>query len=410
MKEAWKEEITAFERRTSQSVKKGDFAEVFGKAFQKAFTRDTIIAAFRATGVDPFNPSAVAKQKMLPSLATSSKATFPMPQTTPVRRVMAAFHYQPAEDLGVTLPRFQVPLEAIIEETTSGAQTPPQLSAAFGSMPTPSSIPSPISTTTSNIPDIDPSLFTPSKRATALRATLAESNSGSFLVGDARIASSQTILAPVLEQTSNLEQPDWALLKSQITSQTKEQMKAHIEALTESLRRAKILVAAKDSIIEASQAQLVIQNMHLNKLNETLQAKEGAKENDRTKLFPKGRGRLLTGDEFHEEQVNAEKERQAKEDEKKRRKQKQVDKRAQKNIVAERWKKALEEHAAEVEEWERKKKILRDQGILIKDLPKKPAKPKKGDIEAEVEREVGVEDDEDEDGDGDDCEFKGDGD
>ena len=35
MKEAWKEEITAYKKRSGWAVKKEDFVEVFGKAFQR---------------------------------------------------------------------------------------------------------------------------------------------------------------------------------------------------------------------------------------------------------------------------------------------------------------------------------------------------------------------------------------
>ncbi|KZP05769.1 DDE-domain-containing protein, partial [Athelia psychrophila] len=84
MKEAWKDEITAHETRTGQPVKKADFAAVFGKAFLKAFTAETVSAAFRATGIYPYDPNVITEAQMQPSLATSTKASFPLPQSTPV--------------------------------------------------------------------------------------------------------------------------------------------------------------------------------------------------------------------------------------------------------------------------------------------------------------------------------------
>lgn len=86
MKEAWKEEITAHEKRTGHAVKKEDFTEVFGKAFTKAFTPETVKAAFRATGIYPYDPTVITEEQMKPSLATSTKANFPLTQSTPVRR------------------------------------------------------------------------------------------------------------------------------------------------------------------------------------------------------------------------------------------------------------------------------------------------------------------------------------
>ena len=85
MKEVWKQEITAHEKRSGQAVKKEDFAEIFGKAFQKAFTPKTVKSAFRATGIYPYNPTVITEEQMRPSLATSMKANFPLTQSTPVR-------------------------------------------------------------------------------------------------------------------------------------------------------------------------------------------------------------------------------------------------------------------------------------------------------------------------------------
>jgi hypothetical protein len=96
MKQIWKEEIEAFERRTGRKVGKGDFALVWGTAFKRAFTLETVQAAFRATGVFPFNPDIITAAQMKPAEATSTHAAFPLQQSSPVHVVMAAFHhYQP---------------------------------------------------------------------------------------------------------------------------------------------------------------------------------------------------------------------------------------------------------------------------------------------------------------------------
>jgi len=160
---------------------------------------------------------------------------------------------------------------------------------------------------------IDPDLFTPSKWSGLLQNALASSSSGSFLVDKIKITSSHTIAPPVLKGTANLAQPDWSLINEKDILRTKEEMQAHIDKLTSALDLAKTLVDAQNSIIEASRVQLIIQDMHLRKLNETLQVKEKVKDDDRSKLFPQGKGRLLTGDDFHEERVNADTEKREKE-------------------------------------------------------------------------------------------------
>jgi hypothetical protein len=85
MKDAWKEEIRHFEELNRTAVKKGNFTGVFGHAFLRAFTRDTILAAFEATGICPFNPDIITGDQMKPSLVTSTQAAFPLPQPSPVR-------------------------------------------------------------------------------------------------------------------------------------------------------------------------------------------------------------------------------------------------------------------------------------------------------------------------------------
>lgn len=403
MKEAWKDEITAHETRTGQPVKKADFAAVFGKAFLKAFTAETVSAAFRATGIYPYDPNVITEAQMQPSLATSTKASFPLPQSTPVRRVMAAFHYQPAEDLGALPFRLNFTIDEVDEESehlplpspSNITLTPTRSTTTdLGSVSAPSSQP-PRSTAASQAGSlIDPILYTPSKRSRVLQQSLADSSTGSFLVSDGKISSSDSIAPPVLEGTANITQPDWTLIEQQHQARTKDEMQAHIDALTESLKRARILVAAKNSIIEGAQAQLVIQNLHLKKQNETIHAKETAKEDERTKLFPGGRGRLLTGDEFHEEQVNAEKQKRAKEAEKKRKKAKQDQAKTKKQAIADRWKEVQERHDANVAAWKTETDKLVLRGVVKKDLPKKPKRPLKAEIEAEVEREMGDDDDE----------------
>jgi hypothetical protein len=95
MKLAWTEEVKRFEAEHDCGVNKGYFAGVFGVAFQKAFIEDTICAAFRATGLVPFNPNIITPSQMKPNVPTAIKGAFPLPQPSPVCAVIAAFHHQP---------------------------------------------------------------------------------------------------------------------------------------------------------------------------------------------------------------------------------------------------------------------------------------------------------------------------
>lgn len=72
MKEAWKVEINAFEELHRCKITKGDFAQVFGTAFLKAFTNETVLSAFEKTGIHPFNPEVITAQQMKASLPSSN--------------------------------------------------------------------------------------------------------------------------------------------------------------------------------------------------------------------------------------------------------------------------------------------------------------------------------------------------
>ena len=75
----------AFERR-GKKVNKGNFLSVHGEAHVKALTPELIRAAFKKTGVVPFNRNVVTQDMMAPSLESSSRGSLPL-QTSPVRAV-----------------------------------------------------------------------------------------------------------------------------------------------------------------------------------------------------------------------------------------------------------------------------------------------------------------------------------
>ncbi|KAG8712307.1 hypothetical protein FRC09_020010 [Ceratobasidium sp. 395] len=84
-KERWSKERDQYERKTGQPVEKSTFMGVLAKAYKRAFTKRNIQAAFRATGVYPFNPSAIPAEDLAPALERSRKAAAPLPQPAPVQ-------------------------------------------------------------------------------------------------------------------------------------------------------------------------------------------------------------------------------------------------------------------------------------------------------------------------------------
>lgn len=368
MKEAWKKYIHEFEVLHHRKVKKGDFVELFSKAYVEAFSEETVRAAFKATGIFPYNPDIITEQQMKPSLATSTKATFPLPQPTPVRRVMATFydHRRTAFELD---PDTHATI--LVGGSASAPQTPPAILDS----------------------QIDPELLTPSKRGRILVGALAASKSAPFLVGTSKITSLNKIASPVFEQPPPMSFNEfrWETIGNrkgkgkEKESMTRGELEGAIDQLAERLRIAHINNRAQQSVIEAAHATLVVQNMWAMKLNEALNVKENTKEDDRTKLYPEGKGRHLTSPQFVELRKDMVRKAQDKELEKERKRMLREAKKNRNDAREALWKVWGEEHKQAVEEWERTCAQLRQEGVLVKNLPKKPARPLRADLDEALE-------------------------
>ncbi|KAJ7281687.1 hypothetical protein C8J57DRAFT_980430, partial [Mycena rebaudengoi] len=171
-KRVWNEELRNFEEVNQQKVGKGGFTGMWGKAFTTAFTPAMIKAAFHVTGIYPFNPNAIKPEQMQPAEATSTKRAFPLLQLSPVCAVMAAFHHQPPT-------AFDVDPDTHAPSAVGGSATAPA--------------------TPIRDPNIDPVLYTPSKRMCIMTSTLSHTSSGSFLVSSSKVTSQSVIPALVLE-------------------------------------------------------------------------------------------------------------------------------------------------------------------------------------------------------------------
>ena len=164
--------------------------------------------------------------------------------------------------------------------------------------------------------------------------------SGSLLVSKNRISSAYTVAAPVFEDVPLLPVPDWDLLnkKHDTGYQSRDSLLQQNAALTESLAQSKNIIRTLQLKEERANAQLVVQNAHLNKLNQVLHTKENKKKSDRTILFTEGFGRHLTNDESIA-LVRDQKERREKEaKEQEQRQVAWVDQQAAKAALEEEWK------------------------------------------------------------------------
>ncbi|KLO06069.1 DDE-domain-containing protein, partial [Schizopora paradoxa] len=85
MKREWQKQIMQFEDEHQRNVTKDDFLKVFGTAFNNAFDAETIRAAFRVTGVHPFDRTVISAEQMKPAELTSTTSSFPMDLSSPVK-------------------------------------------------------------------------------------------------------------------------------------------------------------------------------------------------------------------------------------------------------------------------------------------------------------------------------------
>ncbi|KAF9506796.1 hypothetical protein BS47DRAFT_1374035 [Hydnum rufescens UP504] len=84
-------ECRRWEKETGGIVNKDSFLLIFGRAYQHAFTKSTILSAFRKTGVIPFDPSVITESALAPSATTSLAGELPFTQPSPVHAIMSAW-------------------------------------------------------------------------------------------------------------------------------------------------------------------------------------------------------------------------------------------------------------------------------------------------------------------------------
>ncbi|KAJ7026750.1 hypothetical protein C8F04DRAFT_899115, partial [Mycena alexandri] len=118
-------------------------------------------------------------------------------------------------------------------------------------------------------PNIDPTLYTPSKRMRMMTSALGGTASGSFLISKVPVTSQSHIAPPVLEGPPILPMPNWNLLRGSrpedIENLSAQALRERVKALTLSLAISQQHLLARDGMIEAANAQLVVQNIFVGK-------------------------------------------------------------------------------------------------------------------------------------------------
>ncbi|KAG1778972.1 hypothetical protein EV702DRAFT_936564, partial [Suillus placidus] len=110
-------------------------------------------------------------------------------------------------------------------------------------------------------PDIDPALYTPSKRMRLMNAAISCTASGSFLISKDPVTYAHQIAHPVLEAPPKIPAPNWSLLDAKPSTMSRMELEEYMEELTDSLSSAKTHVQSRDLIIEGAHAQLIVQGL-----------------------------------------------------------------------------------------------------------------------------------------------------
>lgn len=91
LKKYWQQERDAEERVHGRKVSKSNFLSVYARAHNRALTPKNIQAAFKKTGVYPFDPSVITPDMLAPARETAIEHRAIVPLQTPVRVLVGAF-------------------------------------------------------------------------------------------------------------------------------------------------------------------------------------------------------------------------------------------------------------------------------------------------------------------------------
>ena len=82
---------TKFYETTHNAVDKAEFLTILGMAVDDAITESNILLAWRKTGLHPVDPSVITPEMLTPSKVFAPEETFPVPPSSPIQGVVAAF-------------------------------------------------------------------------------------------------------------------------------------------------------------------------------------------------------------------------------------------------------------------------------------------------------------------------------
>jgi hypothetical protein len=217
-----------------------------------------------------------------------------------------------------------------------------------------------------------------------MTSILAGTASGSFLVSNNPVTSQSSIMRPLLEHVPVLLSPDWGLIQAnqpeRIEHLSAKELRGWVAQLTVSLGHGQRQILVRDSILEASNAQLMIQNIFVRKQLTALHAKENKKSKKGPKAYIDGKGRHLTSTEYIEALEVAEQQKIEEEEAKADRARAKEKKKGARAAFAAEWERIKAAHLVSIQQWEEKCAELTGMGKQKKDLPRKPKQVKKPEL------------------------------
>jgi hypothetical protein len=217
--------------------------------------------------------------------------------------------------------------------------------------------------------------MTPDQQMGQVAASLLRGTSAAFLVtdkpeslhGEAKVH--PPIISPPIPFSTSINPHKFDRLAPRLT---RNDLLASLHLLQDELFQAKATISQQADIIQSSNAQLVLQHWYAT--HNRLGAYAPMQKTRKT-FFPGGKPRLLTGDDFMEDVANAAAEKQAQDAGKAAKKVARAQKADSKKAEAEAYSKLKAKWKEDKDKWERKVKKLREQGVMVKNLPKAPRMP-----------------------------------
>ncbi|RDB22968.1 hypothetical protein Hypma_009914 [Hypsizygus marmoreus] len=404
MKTTWGRCRDALERDTNQVVDKTNFLSVYADAHLQTLTKENIVAAFKATGIVPFNPDVITTEMLAPSITTSTHGQLPLPMESPVRVIYDMLDcYVARQSIDTEMETESSPINEIMDcltpatNPTSPTSTPLTSShtkSISTDMPTRPSSPH-AQTHTPTPSHNEPTQTTPIREAVQqLRST-----SASFLVSAETPRSTMRIPTFKPYTISPFQHRYSSLINRTPATAHEEELRAALEDLERRDTHRKHQMVGM-------QAHVILQGMHVGKIQRHLQAAEEKRSKKKSKkIVGDGMPRLMSGDNVFAMIDAAEKQAEKEAEEKEERRIAREEHRealarwkAVENQRKERNKQRRAAHQASVKAWEAERDLAKTERRLAK-----WSKPRLQGIEKPIPRpsKPAVDESEDEDHGGD---------